>query len=182
MRVKILSFGIIFSLFSCNLSEKRSENSKDTSAIFQEIFNSKSFVRENICVASDSLYLLKTQYFNNSWPSKNKYFDIYFINDIPQSKILNFGPNDPYDGRKRLSVFKFTLRDDTASISMLDHGPNKFWEFILVKKNSYWSIVKEHFETGGKREYYGFEKDQWYLDLKKKIKPVKPMFPPPGPK
>lgn len=179
---RYLCYILFLSFLSCKYTEKKTIEGKDTSAIFQEIFNSKSFIKKNICVASDSLYFLKTKYFNNSWPKKNKYFNVFFIEDIPQSKILNFGPNSPSDERTRISVLKFTLKKDTVSILMLDHGPNIFWQYNLVKNNNNWLVVKEHSETGGRRVYYGFEKDKWYLDLKKKIKSVKPMFPPPEPK
>ena len=53
---------------------------------------------------------------------------------------------------------------------MYNHGPNVFFNFDLVKKNASWTIVKEDFTSGGRKSYYGFEKDKWYLDLKSKIK------------
>lgn len=169
---------LFFGLLSCKYSEKRNLSGGDTAQILHSIIESKTFVKENVCYARDSIFLLKTKYFNDSWPKYSKYFRIVFIDDVPQSKILNFGPNSPYDGRIRVSVFKFYQRKDTVSVLMLSHGPNVFFTYNLIKKDNSWVVIKEDFTSGGRSNYYGFEKDKWYLDLKKKIKPTKPLFPP----
>lgn len=169
---------LFFALLSCKSTKKTLLSGKDTATVFQSILESKIFVKENICAGSDSLYMLKNKYFNNSWPQKSTYFNIFFIADKPQSKILNFGPNSPYDGRTRISILKFLQKEDTVSVLMLNHGPNVFFEYNLIRENNLWRIVNENYESGGRKSYYGFEKDQWYIDLKKKMKPTKRLFPP----
>ena len=167
---KISCFILLLALFSCNYSGKTSLSRKDTTAIFQSILESKTFVKENICGSSDTLFLLKTKYFNGSWPQKAKYFNIAFIQDESRSKILNFGPDSPYDGRLRISILKFDEKKDTVFILMLNHGPYVYFNYKLAKKNNLWEVKSENFDSGGRRAYYGFENEQWYLDLKKKIK------------
>jgi hypothetical protein len=171
---------IVLSCVSCRKSEDKFLSANDTTAIFNTILNDREFLKETIHI--DTLFFLKTKFYNKSWTKQSTYFKLLFIKDIPQAKMLNFGPNSPYDGRTRISVLKFYLKKDTVSVLMLNHGPNIFYDYNLIRKNNIWLVTKRDIESGGRREYYGFEKDQWYLDLKKKIKPVKPMFPPPEPR
>lgn len=175
----ICLLGII--LCSCKNSEKKQLKGKDTSEILQAILNSKSFVKDNVCY-TDTLYFLETKFYNKSWPRKSKYFKITSIEEVPQAKILNFGPNYPYDGRRRFSVFYFAIKKNTSTVKLLEHGANLFFVYKLKIINDKWTVVEENLSTGGRRMNYGFENEQWYLDMKKKIKPVKPMFPPAEPK
>ncbi|WP_145855988.1 hypothetical protein [Pedobacter suwonensis] len=61
-------------------------------------------------------------------------------------------------------------RKDSVSLLMLNHGPDIFYEYQLVKRDEVWKIIKEYSEVGGRRKFYEFENEQWYLDLKKKLK------------
>lgn len=158
-------------LLSCKYNLKQKAlTGEDTTKIFQSVFDSKLFVKENGHSNADSIYLLKNKYYNKAWPKKSKYFNILFLSDISRSKILNFGPNAPYDSRTRISILKMQQRKDSVSLLMLNHGPNIFYEYKLVKRGEVWKIIKEYAEVGGRRKFYEFEKEQWYLDLKKKIK------------
>ena len=172
------SFWLMCIFFSCTTNENSKINGSDTSKIFQQILNSKIFVKDNIA-RTDSLFFLRTKYYNRSWPTQTKYFKLILINSNSQSKMVNFGENWPYDGRRRIEVLKFNVKLDTARVLMLEYGGQVFYDFILKQSGNEWKIFKEELDIGGSREYYGFEKDKWYLDLKKKIKPVKPMFAPP---
>ncbi len=170
---------LILFCVSCAPNEDKVLTAIDSTAILKTILNDRAFLKETI--HADTLFFLKTKFYNNSWPKKSTYFDLFFINDIPQAKILNFGPNAPFDKRTRISVFKFYQKKDTVFVLMLDHGLNVFYDYRLVRKNNVWVVAHESIETGGRRENYEFEKEQWYIDLKKKIKPHQPMFPPPPP-
>jgi hypothetical protein len=174
---KYLSLLIILLCLSCKDTEGTCLSSKDTTQILQAILNSKGFVKDAICY-TDSLYFLKTKYFNNAWPAQSNYFRLIYINDVPQARIVNFGPNYPYDGRRRFSLFYFAIKKDTSTVKLLEHGGNLFFVYRLKAINDKWTVIEEDLSTGGRRTNYGFEKEQWYLDMKKKIKPVKPMFPP----
>ncbi|WP_412465648.1 hypothetical protein [Pedobacter sp. KLB.chiD] len=169
--LKIIIYIFFIFLLSCKYNRKQKALSgEDTTKIFQSVFDSKLFVRENRRSNADSIFLLKNKYYNKAWPGKSKYFNILFLSDISRSKMLNFGPGSPYDARIRISILKLEQRKDSVSLLMLNHGPNIFYEYQLVKKGEIWKIIKEYAAVGGRRELYEFENEQWYLDLKKKIK------------
>ena len=96
--------------------------------------------------------------------------------------MANIGLSYPYDGRQRLSIFKFENRGDTLNVQMYEHGSNVFYNTDLIEANGDWTIVKQRAYSGGRVEKYEFEDEEWYKELKKKIKPHQPIFPPPDPK
>lgn len=161
---------LCISFFSCRIAEKKSLSSADTTAIFQQILNNKVFVKENKRKLPDTLYFLKTKYFNKSWPQKSNYFNVVFIKNTPQAIMVNFGPNSPYDNRKRISVLKFDMNKDTLRVLLLSHGDQIYFDYSLKLFKNKWEILKAETDFGGRKAYYGFERDQWYLDLKNKIK------------
>ena len=58
---------------------------------------------------------------------------------------------------------------DTTRVLLLEHGGQVYYNFVLKLNGKKWEILKEEIDLGGRRESYGFEKEKWYLDLKKKI-------------
>jgi len=170
IKLKSLYFMLFMGFLSCKTSEKKTLNGADTTAVFQLILNNKVFVKENLRKSSDTLYFLKTKYFNKSWPQKSNYFNVVFIENTPQAIMVNFGPNSPYDSRKRISVLKFDMNKDTLRTLLLSHGDQIYFDCSLKLVKNKWKILKAETDLGGRRAYYGFEKDQWYLDLEKKMR------------
>ena len=167
-------------LLSCRQADNKSLSASDTTAIFNSILENKALLKETINV--DTLYFLKTQFYNKSWPRKSKYFKIVFLEDSPRFRMINIGGiNYPYDKRERISVYNFVKILDTVSVSFVENGSQLFYFFKLIEKNDRWNIVAVDNDIGGRRKSYDFEKEQWYIDLKKKVKHEEPMFPPAKP-
>lgn len=172
----------VFSLFACQSADTQNITlmSNDTAEIISVSLNNKEFLKENLDI--DTLYFLRNKLFNQSFLKAESRFKISSLPDNSQSRMANIGLSYPYDGRQRLSVFKFEHIDDTLNVQMYEQGSNLFYKTNLIKRNGNWLIVKQRTYSGGRLDKYEFEDEQWYLDLKKKIKPHKAMFPPPEPK
>lgn len=184
MRKEKLLYFLLFIFFSsCSPTEKKSLDGIDTAKIFQLIFDNNLFVKENQRKNSDTLYFLKSKYVNNNWPMKSKHFNIAIIDSTSQAMIVNFGPSSPYDGRRRLSVLKFSRNKDLLNVLILRHGDQIYFDCTLKSiGGNNWNVLKVKVDDVGRKASYDFEKEQWYIDLKKKIKPHQPIFPPPKPK
>lgn len=182
-KLKFLYFLILVCFSACISSEENSLNGIDTAKIMHLIFENNLFVNENLKKNSDTLYILKSIYINDSWPKKTKHFNLKYIDSTSRATIVNFGPNSPYDGRSRLSVLKFYHNKDSVNVLILSHGDQIFFicSLKLIDRNN-WKILETRLDDVGRRAKYEFEDEQWYIDLKKKIKPHRPIFPPPEPK
>ncbi len=149
----------------------------DTTEIVSVSLNGKEFSKENLDV--DALYFLRNNLFNQSFLKAKSRFKISSLPYNSQSRMANIGLSYPYDGRQRLSVFKFDYKNDTVKVGMYEHGGNLFYETGLGLKKGKWIILKQRAFSGGRIGKFEFENEEWYKDLKKKIKPHQPMFPPP---
>ncbi len=171
-----LIFSLVF--FSCHSieTEKNILTKDDTIEIIGASVNGKEFLKENLDI--DTLYFLRNKLFNQSLLKAKSPFKLLSLPDNSQSKMANIGLSYPYDARQRLSIFKFENRGDTLNVQMYEHGSNLFYRTDLIENNGKWIIVKQRAYSGGRIEKFDFEKEQWYIDLKKKTKPHQPIFPP----
>lgn len=163
-------------LFSCRPPQKfPAKANYDTISVINCFFES-NFFRRQVGKAHD-IYLVRNQFIGSDSVFRTKYHIVKYLPNNSRSKMPNLGPGYPYDDRERLS-FKLELVEDTAYVSMYNYGYNEFYGAILVKSNDIWHIVSGDVEAGGRIEYGDLLTEDWYLEMKKKVKPVKPLFPP----
>lgn len=126
---------------SCNLENKKLTG-LDTAAVFSEVLESKSFLEDN--VIQDTLYFIKSKFYNPSYPKRTKYFDIIFIDDLPINRTLNDPRITAGDKRLRFDIVKFDLKNDILNLSIVDCGTNMSWEYKLVRSNKNWEVLNEN--------------------------------------
>lgn len=177
---RIFQILLLLTFLGCKPTDNRVLETQDTTKILNVILNGEEFLKENLNV--DTLFFLRNKLYNKGYPTMANRFKIESLEDNSRSRMANLGPFDPYDGRERLSVFKFEYKNDTVKVGMYEHGSNLFYETELGIKKGNWVILNQSASSGGKREKFEFENEEWYKELKKKVKPRQSMFPPPEPK
>lgn len=180
MKKNVLLVFYSFLFFACQpVDTEKNLTGDDTVKIINSILNGKEFLKENLNV--DTLYFLRNKLFNENLFKAKDHFEIKSLEDNSRSRMANIGPSYPYDGRERLSVFKFDYKNDSVKVGMYEHGGNLFYETELGLKKGNWLILKQRVYSGGRIKKFEFENEAWYKELKKKVKPHQPMFPPPPP-
>jgi len=163
----LLLFPIV--LFACHSIEDKSikNNHLDIAQIVTKIVNGKLFLDEN--KQTDTLFFLKNGFYNNSWPHHTPKFKLVFIENNSRSRMFNIGPGFPHDARQRLSIVKFSHRNDTCTVAILENGSNLFYDAKLLYKNKEWRLIEEQVRVGGRAEKFEFENEKWYKNWKQKI-------------
>ena len=154
--------------FACR-STDRKENilkSDDTVEIISAVLNGREFLKENPHL--DTVFFLRNKLFNASWLKIPSRFKISSLEDNSRTRMTNIGPGFPYDKRQRLSLFKFDYINDTAEVSIYEHGGHLFYNTKLNLKNGNWRILQQQASSGGKLDKFEFENEEWYKELKKK--------------
>lgn len=136
----ILIIVLLFAMHSCVYNSSTKLESNDTTNILYEVFESKSFLKDNI--ERDKIFIIKSKFFNNNYPKKTKYFDLEYIEDTPMNKVFNH-PYKQKDKRLRLDITAFNYKKDTVIFSMVDCGVSMDYLFKLTKKNKKWGIIEE---------------------------------------
>jgi len=162
---------LFFSILLCachSIDDKnRKLNCKDTTQIITAIVSAKRFLMEN--QETETLFFLKNNLYNNAWPDSTSRFKFVFIENNSRSRMFNIGPGFPYDGRQRLSLLKFTFRNDTCNTVIQENGSNLFYETKSIYKNKIWDVIEERVRVGGRVERFEFENEDWYKNWKQKI-------------
>lgn len=180
MKRVVIVFLLGLLLNSCRNSEIKYLSKRDSTEIFLAALNNKVLVKE-IMPFTDTIYLIKNNYYRTSFPSVSDYFKIIYIKNTPQSKMVNFGPRFPSDNRRRLEIMNLELKDGTLNLLLIDHGVGLYYEFYMKYINNNWTTTKSKGGVLGKREHYDFENEKWYIDLKKNRNDTKSdviLFPP----
>jgi len=181
--MKKISLIFYIALFlACKASDSKENRLKpdDTVKIISAVLNGRVFLKENVKV--DKIFFLRNKFFSESWLKSKSSFKLASLENTSRTRMTNVGPGFPSDSRQRLSLFKFEYKNDTAKVDIYEYGGHLFYETELGLKKENWIILKQGASSGGRMEKFEFEDEKWYLDLKKKIKPHLPMFPPPAPK
>lgn len=131
---------LIMALTACQNSDTRNISGKDSADILKTVLDNKDFKKE-LETKDDTVYLLKTQQYNKSWPSSTETFEVEYIEDSKENKVVNKGPGMPYDRRVRLSIPSFDKKADTVFLSVFDFGYETSYYFKLVQKANKWQIV-----------------------------------------
>lgn len=176
----IVYISLLLTFLGCKTNRNDVLTTQDTIKIMSVILNGRAFLKENSNV--DTLFFLRNKLFNKSWLEAKSRFKIKSLEDNSQTRMTNIGPGFPSDRRQRLSISKFEYKNDTAEIVMYEHGGHLYYETELNLKKGNWIILKQQAFSGGRIEKFEFEDEEWYKDLKKKVKPHQPMFPPAEPK
>ncbi|WP_343535232.1 hypothetical protein [Pedobacter sp.] len=137
---QILLLLIVF-LYSCHVNDKYGQNKVDSVNVLLTALKGKSFLKGNITY-SDSLYFLKSKFYNKGFPTASEYFTIFYIDDTPENRRLNF-PGKSIDKRERYEITEFKLSFDTAHIVLYNLGVRENYEFHLKKIDNRWSITTE---------------------------------------
>lgn len=133
---------LIVFICSCHVNDKYEPNKEDSVNVLLTALKGKSFLKGNITY-SDSLYFLKSKFYNKDFPTASEYFTLFYIDDIPENRRLNF-PGKNSDRRERYGITKFSFSKDTAHIVLYNFGVRESYEFVLKKVSNKWSIVKEN--------------------------------------
>lgn len=173
--ISLFFYVILFVACKSTDNEENKLKRDDTVKIISSILSGQEFLKENLNV--DTLFFLKNKLFNESLLKTTSRFKVEPLEDNTRTRMTNIGPGFPYDRRQRLNLFKFDYKNDTVKIGMYEHGGHLFYETELVLKKGNWVILKQSASSGGRMEKFEFEDEEWYKELKKKIKPHKPVFP-----
>ncbi|WP_199120516.1 hypothetical protein [Pedobacter sp. ASV28] len=133
---------LIFLICSCNVNGDYEQKTNDSVNVLLTALKGKSFLKGNITY-SDSLYFIKSKFYNKNFPAKSEYFALFYIEDKPNNKHLNF-PGKNSDKRERYEIIEFKLSLDTGHIILYNLGVREKYEFYLKKTDNSWSIIKEH--------------------------------------
>jgi|GEM_PF-2389930 len=139
-RFMTVSCTIVMALISCQNSDTRYLSGKDSTDILKTVLDDKDF-KKDLETEKDTLYILKTEKYNKSWPSGTETFKVEFIEDSKDNRIINKGPDLPYDGRVRLSIPSFYKKADTVFLSVADVGYETSYIFKLIQRDNIWQIV-----------------------------------------
>lgn len=133
---------LIALLCSCHINDKYEQNRNDTVDVLLTALKGKSFLKGNITY-SDSLFFLKSKFYNQNFPTSSAYFSLFYIEDTPKNRSLNF-PGKNSDNRERYEITELTFSRDTAYIKLYNLGVRESYEFTLKKISNKWSIIKEN--------------------------------------
>lgn len=116
----------------------------DTSKIVQKALDSELFVKHNFTKKNDTIYLIKSQYYNSNWPQKSSIFKIMYLDDNEDIKIVNRVRK--YDKRTRIGISRFELKSDTVSLVLYDFGLQTGYYFKFVPGREDWELTDERIE------------------------------------
>lgn len=169
-----LLFFILLSACQSIDDKNRKLNSIDTAQIITAVVSAKSFLKEN--QETDTLFFLKNNFYNNAWPHYTSRFKLVFITNNSRSRMFNIGPGFPHDSRQRLSLLKFSFRNDTCNTVIQENGSNLFYETKIAYKNKKWNVIDQVVRVGGRAERFEFENEDWYKNWKQKIPKQERLF------
>lgn len=134
---KISCAFLCFVLFGCNSRQKSLVASTDTAALLNTVFTFKPFYK-TLNSEKDDIYILKTKYYNKSWPSRINEHRIIYIDDNQKTRTPSIYPH--VDGRLRYGVSEFRIANDSALILLWQFTTPIYIRYHLNKKDGYWKI------------------------------------------
>ncbi|MBE9603149.1 hypothetical protein [Pedobacter sp. MC2016-24] len=138
----VVSCALAITLIACHNSDTKYLSGKDSADILRTVLDNKDFKRE-LETKDDTVYILKTEKYNKSWPSATEAFNIEYLEDSKDNRMVNKGPGMPYDKRVRLSIPSFDKKTDTVFVSVFDEGYEMSFYFKLIRKHNIWQVVDQ---------------------------------------
>ena len=138
---KIICYLIILICFSgCKSQIKSNTNVVDTNQIITRILNYRSLSKD---LKSDTIFIVKSNLVNESWPSKTDIFKLVYIeSDKKNDDLINLSPTSFYDKRVRMDFGKFISNGDTTHVSFGVYELQKItiYDYKLVFNKNSWLI------------------------------------------
>ena len=138
----VVSCALVIALIACRNSNTKYLSGKDSADILRTVLDYKDF-KKVLETKDDTVYILKTEKYRKSWPSHTETFNIEYLEDSKDNRIVNKGPGLPYDSRVRLSIPSFDKKVDTVFVSIFDEGYEISFYFKLVRQSNIWQVVDQ---------------------------------------
>lgn len=138
----LMSCALVMTLMACQNSDTKYLSAKDSADILRTVLDNKDFKKE-LETKNDTVYIIKSEKYNKSWPSDTETFKVEYIEDSKDNRIVNKGPGLPYDKRVRLSIPSFDKKVDTVFLSVFDEGYEISFYFKLVRQSNIWQVVDQ---------------------------------------
>lgn len=117
---------------------------RDTTEIITACFQAEEVARELVDSDTDTLYILKSNFFNSSWPTKLGKRQVVYIEDVESARHKNKpGKNQYFDPRERYKIFELTIKSKKAAFAYLYwfNGVSDY-QIDLKRKNGVWEVAK----------------------------------------
>ena len=116
---------------------------RDTTQIITECFLAEEIARELVDSNTDTLYILKSNLFNSSWPTKLGKRQIVYIENVESARHKNKpGKNQYFDPRGRYQIFELTIKNKKAAFVYLYwfNGVSDY-QIDLKRKDGVWRVA-----------------------------------------
>jgi hypothetical protein len=126
-----------------NLSSTSPVDGGDTSEIITACFQAEEVAREIADSNADTVYILKSNFFNSSWPTRIGNRQIQYIEDVESARHKNKpGKGQPFDGRERFKIFELTIKNkNTAFVDLYWLNGLSDYQIDLKRKDGVWRIA-----------------------------------------
>ena len=142
----VLYLFLFVSMIGCNdnLSSSGPTDGRDTSRIIIACFEAEEIAREIADSNADTLYILKSNFFNSSWPTRIANRQIQYIEDVESARYKNKpGKGQPFDGRERFKIFELTIKNkNTAFVDLYWLNGLSDYQVDLKRKDGVWQVAK----------------------------------------
>jgi hypothetical protein len=145
MKYYLLFFIMIAPGCKSNSTDSQKVSGSDTTAIVNACFVGEDMRRDlkELQKNADTIYLLKTNLYNKTWPQKIGSDRILYIQDTDSARHLNYPWAKYQDTRLRYKVEKLKIQQDSASIKIFLYNAFIHYNFKLQKKDRHWEIVEK---------------------------------------
>jgi hypothetical protein len=145
MKYYLLFFIMIAAGCKSNSTGTKKVSSSDTTAIVKACFVSEDIRRDRkeFEKKADTIYLLKTNLYNSSWPLMIGTDRILYIQDTDSARHLNYPWAKYQDTRLRYKVEDLKIKQDSASTKIFLYNAFIHYSFKLRKKDRNWVIVEK---------------------------------------
>lgn len=124
-------------LTSCN-SHKNSTSASDTTQVLTKVLTNKKFLSD-FPRTIDTLYLVKSKYYNPSWPNKTGKLHIIHIADTEEART----PDKPFNKlhHQKCMITKFSMSGDSAKVRLLNFSIVTDYYYVLTRKGDSWEVA-----------------------------------------
>lgn len=126
-------------LTSCN-SHKSSTAASDTTQVLTRVLTNKKFLSD-FPKAIDTLYLVKSKYYNPSWPNKIGKLHIMHIADNEEARTPHKSWNKLHHPKWKCMITKFSISGDSAKVRLLNFSIVTDYYYVLTKKGDSWEVA-----------------------------------------
>lgn len=139
--IKRIAVYLLFVLLSisCTSGGNHDYNAMDTNDILSKSLSYKKF-RQNSPQHLDTIYLIKSKYYSSSWPGKVNTLAIKYLNEEYQLTVPNRPWSKVNDFRLRCMVTGLTLKNDSATMRLIDFGNATDYVYRLKKRSGHWEV------------------------------------------